>query len=102
MPVSQAADSFPVALPTPSDAWALSAIRKVCAAYCLFRKRRDIWNTVEPYIFQEREIRADRDFLVFYEDFVCRARDNRPLTNAYGLKFKRVGSGSRAPGSAGT
>jgi hypothetical protein len=60
------------------------------------------WNTLEPYIFQEREIRADWDFLVFYEDFVCRARDNRPLTNAYGLKFKRVGSGGRAHGAAGS
>ena len=51
------------------------------------------WNTLEPYIFKEREIRVDRDVWAFYEDFVCRARENLPLANSYGLKFKRVASG---------
>jgi len=48
------------------------------------------WNMLEPYIFQEREIRVDRDVWAFYEDFVCRARQNLPLADSYGLKFKRV------------
>lgn len=55
------------------------------------------WNILEPYIFREREIRDDRDTLAFYEDFVCRTRENHPLTKAYGLKFKRVNSDGRQP-----
>jgi hypothetical protein len=51
------------------------------------------WRTLEPYIFRERELCGDAYVFAFYEDLVCRTRENYPVTEAYGLKFKRVGDG---------
>jgi hypothetical protein len=48
------------------------------------------WRTLEPYIFNERRICGDDYVFAFYEDLVCRTRENYPVTKAYGLKFKRV------------
>lgn len=51
------------------------------------------WRTLEPYIFRERQLCGDDYVFAFYEDFVCRIRENYPVTKAYGLKFKRVSDG---------
>jgi hypothetical protein len=51
------------------------------------------WRTLEPYIFRERELCGDNYVFAFYEDLVCRVRMNYPVTDAYGLKFKRVSEG---------
>jgi hypothetical protein len=38
----------------------------------------------------ERKIRGGTEIYAFYEDFVCRAKDNYPLTKAYDIKFRRI------------
>jgi hypothetical protein len=48
------------------------------------------WTILEPYINGERELRGNTEILAFYEDLVCRTRENYPLSKAYGIRFKRV------------
>jgi hypothetical protein len=54
-----------------------------------------VWDILEPYIRHERGIRGDDDVLAFFEDFVCRTRDNYPPSRAYGLKFRKLANGAR-------
>ncbi|MEV5568713.1 hypothetical protein AB0L06_01575 [Spirillospora sp. NPDC052269] len=37
-----------------------------------------IWIALEPYILRERSLRNDSDYLIFYEDLICRIRENWP------------------------
>ena len=48
----------------------------------------EAWEVLEPYILNERKIRNDKDFQTFFEDLVCRIRENWPPEDAYGLKLK--------------
>lgn len=50
------------------------------------------WDELEPYIIRERQIRDDSDYLVFFEDLVCRIRDHWPPTKSYGFKLKTLPS----------
>jgi hypothetical protein len=57
------------------------------------------WDRLEPYVIREREIRGDGEILAFFEDFVCRIRENHPLEKAYGLELKKIVRGSREESS---
>jgi hypothetical protein len=48
------------------------------------------WVILEPYIIHERKMRDDAEIYAFFEDLVCRAKDNYHLTKAYGIKFRRM------------
>lgn len=48
------------------------------------------WAVLGPYILCERQLRSDDEVLAFFEDFVCRVRENHPLAKAYGINFKRI------------
>lgn len=48
------------------------------------------WRVLEPYILREREVRNIPDFLVFYEDFVCRVREHGLAVNRYRSKLRRL------------
>jgi hypothetical protein len=50
------------------------------------------WSELEPYIIREREIRGDSDYLVFFEDLICRIRDHWPPTQKYGFKLRSLPS----------
>lgn len=54
------------------------------------------WDELEPYIIREREIRDDSDYLVFFEDLVCRIRDHWPPTRSYGFKLRTLPSTHKA------
>jgi len=53
------------------------------------------WTELEPYIIRERQIRDDSDYLVFFEDLVCRIRNHWPPTKAYGFKLRSLTSTRR-------
>lgn len=48
------------------------------------------WAILEQYIYNERKLRDDVEIYAFFEDLVCRARDNHPLAQAYGIRFRRI------------
>jgi hypothetical protein len=54
-----------------------------------YRARND-WEALEPYIVQERQLTNNPDLLVFFEDLVCRVRENGPVIDAYPSRLKRV------------
>jgi Domain of unknown function (DUF4760) len=48
------------------------------------------WEKLEPYILQERQTKSNPDYLVFYEDLVCRIRQYGLAVDKYYLKLKRI------------
>ena len=48
------------------------------------------WDALEPYIIQERTLESNPDFLVFFEDIVCRIHERGPAVDAYRFKLKRL------------
>jgi hypothetical protein len=48
------------------------------------------WDVLEPYIVQERKLQNNPDFLVFFEDLVCRIRERGPAVYAYRFKLKKL------------
>jgi hypothetical protein len=50
------------------------------------------WEVLEPYVKQERVRRGDDMLGKPFEDFVCRARRNRPTHIAYKLHYESAGS----------
>lgn len=48
------------------------------------------WEVLEPYIAQERALENNPDFLVFFEDLVCRILERGPAIDAYHFKLKRL------------
>jgi hypothetical protein len=49
-----------------------------------------VWDELEPFIAEERRIRGDDDFAMFYEDFVYRTRINWPPETSYKLLIHRL------------
>jgi hypothetical protein len=59
------------------------------------------WHALEPYIVQERILENNPDFVVFFEDLVCRIRERGPAVDAYRSKLKRLLSASgRSPSAS--
>ncbi len=48
------------------------------------------WDALEPYILQERILMKNPDFLVFFEDLVCRTRERGRTVDTYHSKLKRL------------
>lgn len=48
------------------------------------------WDVLEPYIVQERSQERNPDFVVFFEDLICRVRERGPAVETYRLKLRKV------------
>jgi hypothetical protein len=53
-------------------------------------RAKDAWDVLERYIVQERAQENNPDFVVFFEDLVCRVRERGPAVEAYRLKLKKL------------
>jgi hypothetical protein len=56
----------------------------------LGNRTNQAWKRLEPYIIQERIRQGNRDFLVFFEDLVCRIRERGPAVDAYRSKLRTL------------
>jgi hypothetical protein len=50
----------------------------------------DVWDVLEPYIVRERAQENNPDFLVFFEDLVCRVRERGLAVNAYRSRLRKL------------
>jgi hypothetical protein len=53
-------------------------------------RAKGAWDALEPYIVQERAQENNPDFVVFFEDLVCRVSERGPAVAAYRLKLKKL------------
>lgn len=60
----------------------------------LGNRTKQVWETLEPYIIQERIRQNNPDFLIFFEDLVCRIRERGPAVDTYRSKLRRLASPS--------
>lgn len=58
----------------------------------LFGYRADrLWRVLEPYVMAERALRGnDNNYCNFFEDLVCRTRDNWPVIEGYGIEVQHL------------
>jgi len=63
----------------------------------LFGYRADrAWRALEPYIREERRLRGGDPFARFFEDLVCRTRENAPWPVKYQVRLRQLPEPERA------
>ncbi len=65
------------------------ADEKIAVSIFGYRTNR-AWVALEPYILRERILRNDDLYAGYFEDLVCRIRDNWPPSVKYGLEVQRL------------